>query len=59
MREEIVKFGTDLEDACWGVLFHDFGCDLRDEGFPIWRRDWRGICDFLAVVIISIYDTSG
>jgi hypothetical protein len=26
----------------------DFGGDDGEEGFPVWRRDWGGVCYFFA-----------
>ena len=49
MREQIVEFGSDLEDSCWGMLFDDLSRNLADQSFPVRRRDGCLVVYFLAV----------
>lgn len=53
MREQVVEFRPDLQNSLWGVLFHDFVCDLADESFPVWGWDWSVVGDFLAVISLA------
>jgi len=50
MREQVVELGSDLENPCRGVLFHDLLRNLTNQGFPIRGRDWCFVRDFLTVV---------
>jgi hypothetical protein len=40
MREEVIEFGSHLEDSCWGALFYHLLGDLTDQGFPVRGGDW-------------------
>lgn len=44
MCEEVVEFCSNLENACWRMLFHDLSSNLVNQGFPIWRWDWCAVC---------------
>ena len=49
MREQIVEFGADLQDSCWGMLFDDLSRNLADQSFPVWGWDGCLVVYFLAV----------
>lgn len=46
--EQVVEFRAHLQDPGGRVLGEDFGGDQGDQGFPVRRRDWGCVCDFLA-----------
>lgn len=53
MAQQIIQFGTDLQDPGGRVLRHDIVCNLGDECFPVRWRDQGLVGDSFTFEVVS------
>lgn len=59
MAQQVVKFGTDLQNPCRRMLRHDLVRYLGDECFPIRRRDGSFVGDLLTFQVLALQQLVG